>query len=384
MSIISAGSAQSVPQPRALVVGTGAAGAVHANAIRASGGDLAWVVGSTPAKSLAGARALRSAAADRVEDVLDQVDVVHICTPNDSHASLAMAAVEAGRHVVSELPLGLEPGQARELRAAADRAGIVAVTSLPARFYPMVRLARRRVRSGQTGPLHLLHGVHLQDQLSDPHAMGWRVDVGRTGPSRAFDELGGQWCDLIEFVTGHRIAEVQASLLVAFPDRVVPGSDGHLSEDAATVMFRTDRGALGNLVVSQASPGSKDVLRFTISGEVESLGFDQETSDRLEVGSRDVVQVLRRGAEVSRYSSLGPGRPQGYQHCVDALVADAYAAIHGARPDGLPTFADGVRVADLTHAVLTSHATRSWVPVEPESTEDEVRSRTSQSAVIHP
>jgi predicted dehydrogenase len=152
--------------------------------------------------------------------------------------------------------------------------------------------------------------------------------------------------------------------MIAVPSR---GGRQVETEDAAVALFETDRGATGSLTVSQISPGRKNRLWFSLDGAAESLTFDQENPESLWIGGREVNRQLLRAADDSpaaaRYSLLPAGHPQGYQDCFDAFVADTYAAITGDAPDGLPTFADGLRAARLTAAVLESSANSSWVDV---------------------
>ncbi len=140
----------------------------------------------------------------------------------------------------------------------------------------------------------------------------------------------------------------------------VPGS-----EDAATVLFETDGGAIGSVVVSQVSPGRKNRLWFSLDGAEASLQFDQELPDSLWVGGREQNVVVVRGSAASpdaaRYDVVPAGHPQGYVDCFTAFVADVHAARRGRPPDGLPTFADGLRAAVLTDAVVRSAADGSWV-----------------------
>ena len=177
------------------------------------------------------------------------------------------------------------------------------------RFYPMVREARARVADGDTGPLRLLHGSYLQDWLAEDTDDDWRVDAAAGGDSRAFADIGVHWCDLVEFVSGHRITRLAARTVVAVPER---GGRPVTTEDAAVVLFETDRGAFGNLTVSQISPGRKNRLWFSVDGATESLCFDQENPESLWIGGREVNRQLLRGAE--RAPGRGPllrrpGRP---------------------------------------------------------------------------
>jgi predicted dehydrogenase len=140
------------------------------------------------------------------------------------------------------------------------------------------------------------------------------------------------------------------------------------TEDLATVMFRTESGVLGTLLVSQVSPGRKNHLHVEVAGERASVRFEQERPETLWVGRRERTEELWRDATylspaAARHTVVPVGHPQGYLDCFDAFVADSYAAIAGEQPDGLPRFADGLRAARITDAVLASAAAGGWVDV---------------------
>jgi predicted dehydrogenase len=141
------------------------------------------------------------------------------------------------------------------------------------------------------------------------------------------------------------------------------------TEDAAVVQFETDAGALGTLVVSQISAGRKNRLWLELDGAREALAFDQETPETLWCGRREAVTILRRDPEhlspaAARVATLPAGHPEGYAQCFDRFVADVYAAIAGEAPaDGMPVFADGLRAARITDAVLASAREQRWVDV---------------------
>lgn len=357
---------------RAGIVGAGFMGQVHARAIRAAGGVVARVAASTPERAAAAAAHLgaeRSAESTEALVAADDVDVVHICTPNALHAPVANLALGAGKPVVCEKPLATSVEDARGLTAGAAAAALVATVPFVYRFYPTVREARARIAAGQAGPLRLLHGSYLQDWLSRPTDSNWRVDPQLGGASRAFGDIGVHWCDLMEFTTGHRITRLTARTLTAFEQRSNASQSARVgTEDAATVLFETDHGAVGAVVISQVTPGRKNRLWFSFDGGEVSLSFDQENPDSLWVGGRAANQIVMRGSEgmseaATRYDVVPAGHPQGYQDCFNAFVADSYAAILGAVPDGLPTFADGLRATILTSAVLDAAATRTWVEV---------------------
>jgi predicted dehydrogenase len=359
-------------QLRAGLVGAGFIGEVHARAVRAAGAVLAAVAASTQGRSATATERLQAGrAATSAEElvVADDVDVVHICTPNHLHAPLAELALSAGKHVVCEKPLATSAKAARRLAEAASAAGVVTAVPFVYRFYPAVRVARDRVRRGTAGRLQLLHGFYLQDWLSRPEDYNWRVDSAAGGSSRVFGDIGVHWCDLVEFVSGHRITRVAARAQTAYRERGADGSRRRVdTEDAVTVLFATDRGATGSTVLSQVSAGNKNHLRFSLDGETESLAFSQNSPEALWVGGRRENRVLIRGSEGfgragDAYSVLPAGHPQGYQECFNAFVRDTYASLNGPEPDGLPTFADGLRAALLTEAVVQAAAKEDWVEV---------------------
>jgi predicted dehydrogenase len=341
---------------------------VHAHAVRAAGGRVERILGSSPSRSREAAEGLGSCAAASLEELVDSVDVVHVCTPNRFHVEQARTAIEAGRHVVCEKPLATSVADAGLLAGLARERGVLAAVPFVYRFYASVREARARIEaSGE--PLWLLHGSYLQDWLSSAEATNWRVDPEVGGDSRAFGDIGVHWCDLLEFTTGHRIVRLCARLARAHARRGGPGSATEVgTEDGAVVLFETDRGATGSVVLSQATPGRKNRLWFSFDGPDTSYAFDQERPDELWVGGRALTALVARGAEgadaaAAVYSRLPAGHPQGYQDAFDAFVADAYRAVTGDVPDGLPTFEDGLRAAVLTEAVVGSAASGDWVEV---------------------
>jgi predicted dehydrogenase len=372
-------------QLRVAIAGVGFIGAVHARAARLAGARLVGVAASSPERGASAAAELgaeRSFATAEELAVADGVDVVHVCTPNHLHLPLAEAALGAGKHVICEKPLALDVDGALRLTSAARAAGRQAAVPFVYRYYPTVREARERVRAGTTGPLRLVHGTYLQDWLASPADDNWRVDGDLGGPSRAFADIGSHWCDLAEFVSGHRVARLCARTMVALPERrqgasrpaFERGDGGEQrrpvdTEDVALVQFETDRGALGSVVVSQLSPGRKNRLWLELDCAEESLTFDQEHPETLRSGRRDQVTLLGRdpatlSPEAARFSTLPAGHPQGYADCFDGFVAEVYEAVRSGLPtEGMPVFADGLRAALLTEAVLASAASRQWVDV---------------------
>lgn len=366
------------------IVGTGMIGAVHRRAAMLAGAIVRGVGASSPerAKEMAQAWDVPRAYRDIEEAVADpQVQVVHVCTPNHLHRAMAQAALEAGKHVVCEKPLATTLEDARALAALAASTGLMAAVPFVYRFHPVVREARARIAQGELGPLRLIHGSYLQDWLLDPASNNWRVDPALGGASRVFADIGSHWCDLVEWVSGERFIDVSAAFETVIAERgavtgqsfATPAAGGAMqsvsSEDVAAALFKTGNGTLASLTVSQVSAGRRNRLWFEIDGAKASVAFDQEDSERLWVGlpdQREEIFVRGPGAgsfEQRRLSVLPAGHAQGYGNCFDAFIADTYRAIGAERPEGLPTFDDGLRSALIVDRVIASARSRAWTPI---------------------
>lgn len=342
---------------------------VHARAARALGARLVGVAsrtaaGAEQAQQDIGTEVAYTSWRDLLAD--DTVDVVHICSPNQSHAEIAAAALAAGKHVVCEKPLATSLADAVELAdLAAANSSLVAAVPFVYRFHAMIREARARVRRGETGRIFSLHGAYLQDWLAADTDDDWRVDPAHGGPSRAFADIGSHLSDVLQFVTDDPITRVSVATRTVHENRLV--NKAITSEDIVTLVFETLAGVIGTMHVSQVAVGHKNGLTIEIDGARESLAFDGETPDILRVGTPAGFLHRTRADDISpeaaRYSVVPPGHPQGYQDAFNGFVADVYAAVAGDAPDGLPTFDDGCRAVAVTDAVLRSHAERAWVEV---------------------
>jgi predicted dehydrogenase len=354
------------PAPVAGFIGGGFMADVHSRASRSARASLRGITSSSPASSERAASRLGlsvsyPSSAQLLAD--DTVDVVHVCTPNATHFEFALAAIDAGKHVVCEKPLATSSADAEKLASRARAAGVTATVPFVYRYHPMVREARARVARGELGTLLTIQGGYLQDWLLSKADDDWRVDASLGGPSRAFADIGSHLCDLIEFVTGDRITRLAATMRTVFNERAT--NRDIATEDAVALVVETASGAIGTLLVSQVAPGRKNSLTFELSGSSESIRFDQENPETLWLGRRSGTQLLARepgqlSPDAARLALVPAGHPLGYQDAFNAFVADTYAAIAGGTPEGLPTFDDGLRAVQVTEAVLESAATGTW------------------------
>jgi predicted dehydrogenase len=367
------------------VIGTGFIGRVHARSARLAGAHVIGVAASTPERSSAAAASMNvpkaySTGLDATRD--PEVDVIHICTPNAFHLEVAQAALEAGKHVVCEKPLATSLSDARMLMNLAQAKGLVATVPFVNRFHPMVREARARVQSDDTGKLFLIQGSYLQDWLLQPGDTNWRVDAAAGGASRAFADIGSHLCDLLEWVTGQRFESLVAVLGRPIAQRASAqgriafqaGGDSPIdkkveTEDYACLMARTQSGVFASLTVSQVSAGRKNRLWFEVDGAQQSVMFDSESADQLWIGRREGSTMLMRdpgqfSEEQRRLNILPPGHTQGWGDAFAGFVADSYAAIRGEKHIGLPTFEDGARSMSIVEAVLRSAKSNEWTKIE--------------------
>jgi predicted dehydrogenase len=350
------------------VIGGGFMATVHSRAARNARAQLVGILSSTPAKSEAAANELGFARSyTSIDELLgdEAIDVVHVCTPNTLHAGQVLAAIAAGKHIVCEKPLATTLADAEAMTTAAR--DLTATVPFVYRFHPLVREARARIADGSTGRVLSIHGSYLQDWLVGIDDDNWRVDVASGGRSRAFADIGSHLVDLIEFVTDEKVSRVSATTRTFLAERST--HTNITTEDAAAVVIETAGGAIGTLLVSQVAPGRKNRLQFEIAGSRESLGFDQEQPETLWIGRQSGSQLIPRDAaqlhpDAARLCAVPAGHPQGYQDAFNAFVADTYAAIGGAKPEGLPRFADGLRAVRVTEAVLDSADAGTWIEID--------------------
>jgi predicted dehydrogenase len=369
---------------RAGVVGTGFIGAVHVDALRRLGVEVAGVVGSTPDR--AAAKRL-GPVYESYEALLDDggIDVVHLTTPNHLHHAQVKAALEAGKHVVCEKPLALTATESGELLELAERSGLVHCTNFNIRFYPLVQEARARARDGALGQVWNVHGAYLQDWLLLPTDWNWRLDPAKGGTLRAVADIGSHWLDLAQFVTGLDVEQVFADLATTIPVRRRPTGEVETfssaagvarvdeamsTEDVAHILVRFRGGARGSCVISQVSAGRKNAVRFEVDGSEGALAWEGERPEELWLGHRDAPNgtLLRNPALMDAASrtttQLPAGHAEGFADTFRELYRAVYRAVAAGAPgDDYPTFRAGHVENVLGEAVARSNDEQRWVEV---------------------
>jgi predicted dehydrogenase len=307
----------------------------------------------------------------------DDIDLVDICTPGDSHAEIALAALAAGKHVLCEKPLANTVEEATSMVRAAEEAhrrGQLAMVGFNYRRVPATALARRMVAEGRLGALRHVRVTYLQDWLVDPQfPLTWRLRKEHAG-SGSLGDLGAHIIDLAQYLVGERLAGVSALTETFVRQRPLPtGATSGLStvssagtgevtvDDAALFTARFPSGALASFEATRYATGRKNALRIELNGERGSLAFDLERLNELsfhdgtepgaEAGFRRILVTEPDHPYLDAW--WPPGHGLGYEHTFVHQARDLVHAIaEGRRPE--PSFADGLQVQRVLAAVEES------------------------------
>jgi predicted dehydrogenase len=372
------------------IAGAGFAAGSYLDALRRLGTvHVTGVLASSPERTAAAAERLGADPIGTLDQLLE-ADVVHNCTPNDVHASITEAALDAGVHVLSEKPLGSSAHEAARLAATAGKAGVVTGVCFNYRHFPLVQQMRGLLAHGDDGPIHMVHGAYLQDWLLRQDDWNWRLDSARGGTSRATGDIGSHWIDLAQHVTGDAISSVTAKLGTVVAERIRPpegdrqtfarGDGAGIAmpvdtEDMAAVVFQTEHGVLGSVTISQVSAGWKNHLVLEVDAGESSFVWDQEQPNDLRIGRRDGANrdVPRDPSqlrpEAARLAHFPAGHQEGWPDALRNLFVDFYSAVAARGRDETyePTFAsfdDAARVQAAVEAVVRSSASGTWVTVD--------------------
>jgi predicted dehydrogenase len=368
------------------LVGPGFIAAHHLDAVRRLGDvDVIAIAGSSDDSARRKAKELKVARSyGRYQDLVQDpaVDVIHNTTPNHLHFAVTMAALGAGKHVISDKPLAMTVEEARQLRDAAVKAGVAHVVTFNYRGNPLVQHARAMIARAEIGAPTFVQGHYLQDWMTDPHVYSWRSDPDKGGASSALGDIGSHWCDLAEHVAGLRIQSVLADLTTVVPVRYSGGESAEAfaqtvagggirheihSEDLATVLLRFENGAKGCFTAAQVLPGHKNDLRLEVNGRAASLQWRQEHQNELWLGhaARPSELIVKDpsilAGDARRFAHLPAGHQESWSDAFFNVIADAYDWVReggapAAKPAPTATFDDGYRSHRVIDAILKSHA----------------------------
>ncbi|WP_372593684.1 Gfo/Idh/MocA family protein [Actinotalea sp.] len=316
----------------------------------------------------------------------EDVDLVDICTPGDTHAEMAIAALEAGKHVLVEKPMANSVAEAEAMvaaAAAAEQRGVLSMVGFTYRRVPAIALARQLVADGRIGTVRQVRAQYLQDWIADENApLSWRLDKATAG-SGSLGDIGAHIIDLAQFVTGDLISGVSGTLETFVTERPVAGEFSGLSgtagegrgpvtvDDAAVFLARFAGGALGVFEATRFAWGRKNAIRLEINGSLGSLAFDFEdmnvlnfydaTDDPATSGFRRILVTESAHPYIAAWWPAGHGL--GYEHAFVHQVVDLVGSLARAEQPR-PSFADGLGVQRVLDAVERSAAADStWTTV---------------------
>mgnify|MGYP002620375513 CR=1 FL=1 len=324
----------------------------------------------------------------------DDIDLIDICTPGDTHAEIAIAALNAGKHVLCEKPLANSVAEAEAMVAAAAAArarGVRAMCGYNYRRVPAVTLMAQLVAEGRVGEIRHVRAAYRQDWLVDPQfPLTWRLRKEIAG-SGAVGDIASHIVDLTQFVTGRRITGVTALTETFIKQRPLPtnvskpadasapnrpeGGDGTAAgpvtvDDAALFLARFDNGAVATYEATRFATGRRNGLTVEINGSRGSLAFDLERLNELEFFDATVPRTEQGFRRIlvteGEHPYVGawwpPGHILGYEHSFTHQARDLIGAI-ATGTDPRPSFEDALGVQRVLDAVERSAATGAWVDV---------------------
>ena len=350
-----------------IIIGTGFIARTHITAIRALGHEVAWIVGRNESrtKDFAEEIGINNWTTDLDTALKSDASVVHICTPPMNHASLIHKCLDAGKHIICEKPLCIDPKEAAVLAAKAEelkrKRGIVTALCCNVRYYPANIKAAEIIRGSDHGDPKIFMGSYLQEYHIPPHEDGWRFDSKASGGQRAISEIGTHWIDLAYAWTGLRITSVYAVLNTWYPYRYK--KDGMLTldgngekvfidtEDTASVLLRFENGGTGTLLLSETSPGHPNDLSLEVTDLHTSYKWEESDTDKFWYSSEGSMHCdhLRQIKRDDTFTEL---------------FRSVYSAAEGNDNSDYPTFMDGLYISAVCDAIKRSGTTGEWASVE--------------------
>lgn len=321
----------------------------------------------------------------------EDIDLVDICTPGNTHAEIAQAALAAGKHVLVEKPMANSLTEAESMSAAAESArtrGVHSMVGFTYRRVPAVQLARSLVVEGRIGEIRQVRAQYLQDWLADESVpLSWRLDRSIAG-SGALGDIGAHAIDLTTFITGQQFSGVSGMLETFVHERPVAESFSGLRgtagtetgpvsvDDAALVMARLRSGAPASLEATRYAWGRKNALRIEVTGTAGALAFDVEEMNVLHLyethddaatsGFRRLLVTEPEHPYIAAWWPAGHGL--GYEHGFTHQVVDLVQALADGEPPS-PSFTEGLHVQRVLDAVERSSANSSvWTTLDPDNT----------------
>ena len=375
---------------RAGVVGTGFVGKIHVETIRRLGNvDVVAVADTIDVDTAALQMNVPNGFSDyrKMIDTMS-LDMLHICTPNDSHYEIAMYALGKGVNVLCEKPMTTTVSEAKAIVDKVKETGLVFALNFHNRFYPMTHHMRNIIKAGDLGEIFSITGTYTQDWLLYQTDYSWRLSADESGKTRVVADIGSHWMDLVEFVSGQKIVAVCADFTIIHPVRKKPKKnvlafstekfdagdyeDMPIStEDCASVLFRFNNGAKGSAFFSQVIAGKSVDIDVLIGGYKKSAQWRSEECNKLVIGNKDsFCETLEKGHATvhpdSRDIVAYPiGHLEGFPDAFKQNFRQVYESIADKnRSYDYANAEDGLHEMILCEKIFESNEKQQWVSVE--------------------
>jgi len=313
----------------------------------------------------------------------EDIDVIDIVTPNHTHAEIAIAAAEAGKHIITEKPLALTLEEAKQMYDAVQENNVTHMICHNYRFAPAVQFTKKLIDEGRLGKIYHMRANYLQDFIMDPQfPLVWRLKKEVSG-SGALGDIGAHSTDLARFLVGE-FKEVVSMMETFIKERPVGEMAGGLSgksdnssfgevtvDDAVAFLARFENGALGTFEATRFAGGNRNKNKFEINGEKGSIRWDMENMNNLEVYFGDDepglqgFRLINCTEEVHPYAGAywPAGHIIGYEHTFIHLLHEFLNGIaNNYQP--VPNFEDGLKNQKVMEAVQKSAELKQWVNLE--------------------
>jgi predicted dehydrogenase len=304
------------------------------------------------------------------------IDAVDICTPNNLHREIALAAAKAGKMILCEKPLAMDSAEGQEMVDAVEKAGVPNIVWYNYRRIPAVSLAKQLIDEGKLGRIFHYRAKFLQDwtisaDLPQGGAALWRLDVAAAG-SGVTGDLLAHCIDTAIWLNG-KIANVSAMTETFIKERKhnLTGKVEKVGiDDACAFLCRFSNGSLATFESTRYARGHKALYTFEINGEHASIFWDLHDLHRLQWFDHRDEGRLRgwRSIHVTDgdHPYMGnwwvPGLQIGYESSFVHQVADFISGVASGKPAG-PTFRDALETQKVCDAVLASAKTGKWTEV---------------------
>ncbi|MCU6762790.1 Uncharacterized oxidoreductase ycjS [uncultured Roseburia sp.] len=372
------------------VVGTGFIGQVHIETVRRLG-NVQVVALTDKFQAQERAQAMNVPAwFEDYKEMIDtmQLDMVHICTPNNTHFEIAMYALSHGVNVICEKPMTTTVEEARILVKKAEETGLVAAINFHNRFYPMTNHLMHIIRDGELGSIFSISGSYCQDWLLYDTDYSWRLNTEESGATRVIADIGSHWMDLAEFVSGQKITEVCADFSTIHPFRKKPNktvlafssetfSESDYTEipvhteDNASVMFRFENGAKGIAFFSQVIAGKSVAIDLQIGGYKQSAQWNSADVNSLVLGQRDRgCTKIEKGTATVHPATLPLvaypiGHAEGFPDAFKQCFKEVYESIEQKdKTWNYADFKDGLHEMILCEKIFESNEKQQWISIE--------------------